>query len=275
MSLDQTVVVTGASRGIGRSIALRLARDGARVAVVARDRQKLEALTAELPDARWMVLPADVTSPAEMRKVATEVHSTWGAPHLIVANAGRLQPIGPLWESDPDDWWRDVEVNLRGSYLSMRDFVPKMIEAGRGRVILFGGGGSTRVFPWVSAYAMSKAALLRLAETLDLELEGTGVHAFSVSPGFVRTDMTERFADTEEGRRFIPDLAAVLDRDGATPPEACAELICRIADGSLDGLHGRFLHAGLDLDRLDELAARADRIVDQEERILMLRGFSL
>jgi 3-oxoacyl-[acyl-carrier protein] reductase len=145
-----------------------------------------------------------------------------------------------------------------------------MIQAGRGRVILFGGGGSTRVFPWVSAYAMSKAALLRLAETLDIELEGTGVRAFSVSPGFVRTDMTERFADTDEGRRFIPDLAAVLDRDGSTPPEACAELVSRIASGDLD-----VLHAGIDLDRLDELAARAEEIIDNEERILMLRGFSL
>lgn len=275
MSLDQTVVVTGASRGIGRTIALRLAREGARVVAVARDREKLEALTTEAPDAEWMVMPADVTSRGEMRKLATEVLSVWGTPHLIVANAGRLEPIGPLWESDPDEWWRDVEVNLRGSYLAVRDFVPLMIQAGRGRVILFGGGGSTRVFPWVSAYAMSKAALLRLAETLDLELEGTGVHAFSVSPGFVRTDMTERFAETDEGRRFIPDLAAILDRDGATPPDACAELVRRIASGDLDGLHGRFLHAGLDLGRLDELAARADEIADNEERILMLRGFSL
>lgn len=275
MSLDQTVVVTGASRGIGRTIALHLAREGARVVAVARDREKLETLAAEVPDAEWMVMPADVTSRKDMRRLATEVLSVWGTPHLVVANAGRLEPIGPLWESDPDEWWRDVEINLRGSFLSVRDFVPLMVEAGRGRVILFGGGGSTRVFPWVSAYAMSKAALLRLAETLDLELEGTGVHAFSVSPGFVRTDMTERFADTEEGRRFIPDLAAVLDRDGATPPEACAQLVSRIARGDCDPLHGRFLHAGLDLDRLDELIARAGDIAANEERILMLRGFSL
>ena len=87
--------------------------------------------------------------------------------------------------------------------------------------------------------------------------------------------MTERFAETDEGRRFIPDLAAVLDRDASTPPEACAELVTRIARGDCDALHGRFLHAGLDLDRLEELLARAEEIADNEERVLMLRGFSL
>ena len=275
MSLDQTALVTGASRGIGRAIALRLAREGARVALVARDRTRLEELAAEVPGAEVLVLQADVTSADDMDSVRDRVLGTFGAPDLIVANAGRLVPIGPLWESDPAEWWRDVEVNLRGSFLSVHGFLPSMIEAGRGRVIFFGGGGSTRVFPWVSAYAMSKAAILRLAETLDLELAGTGVTAFSVSPGFVRTDMTERFAATEEGRRFIPDLAERLDRDHSTPPEACAELVARIASGDLDALHGRFLHAGLDLDRLDDLVRRAGEIADHEERVLMLRGFSL
>jgi NAD(P)-dependent dehydrogenase (short-subunit alcohol dehydrogenase family) len=275
MPSKQTVVVTGASRGIGRTIALRFAREGARVVLVARDRARLEELPAELPDGEFLVQPADVTSPEEMARVSESVLAIWGAPHLVVANAGRLGPIGPLWESDPASWWRDVEVSLRGSFLLVHGFLPPMVEAGRGRVAFFGGGGSTRVFPWVSAYAISKAALLRLAETLDLELEGTGVHAFSVSPGFVRTDMTERFAETEEGRRFIPDLAAVLDRDGATPPEACAELLVRIAKGDLDGLHGRFLHAGLDLSRLEELRGRAAEIARNEERVLTLRGFSL
>jgi len=273
MSSGQTIVVTGASRGIGRAIALRFASEGARVVLVARDQAKLEEIAAA--DGEFLVQPADVTSPAEMQKLAEQVLAVWGAPDLIVANAGRLEPIGPMWEIDPEEWWRDVEVNLRGSFLSMNGFLPSMVEAGRGRVVLFGGGGSTRVFPWVSAYAISKAALLRLAETLDLELEGTGVHAFSVSPGFVRTDMTERFAATDEGRRFIGDLAEVLDRDGATPPDACAELLVHIASGDLDALHGRFLHAGLDLDRLDDLRQRAQEIADNEERVLSMRGFSL
>jgi len=272
---NQIVVVTGASRGIGRAMAVRFAREGARVAMVARDQARLEALATELAGSKVLALAADVCDRNAMDKVCRRVLEDWGAPHLVAANAGRLDPIGPIWETDPDNWWKDVEVNLRGSFLSTRGFLPSMVEAGRGRIVLFGGGGSTRVFPWVSAYSMSKAAILRLAETIDLELAGTGVSAFSVSPGFVRTDMTERFANTATGRKYIANLADRLDRDESTPPEACAELLVQIASGRLDALHGRFLHAGVDLDQLDTLCARADEIVDEEERILALKGFSL
>jgi NAD(P)-dependent dehydrogenase (short-subunit alcohol dehydrogenase family) len=272
---NQIVVVTGASRGIGRTMAIRFAREGARVAMVARDQARLDVVAAGLEGKNVLALAADVCDRQAMDVVCRRVLEEWGAPHLVVANAGRLEPIGPIWETDPDNWWKDVEVNLRGSFLSAHGFLPAMVEAGRGRIVLFGGGGSTRVFPWVSAYSMSKAAILRLAETIDLELAGTGVHAFSVSPGFVRTDMTERFANTAAGRKYIADLADRLDRDESTPPEASAELLVQIASGRLDALHGRFLHAGVDLDQLDTLCARANEIVDEEERILGLKGFSL
>jgi NAD(P)-dependent dehydrogenase (short-subunit alcohol dehydrogenase family) len=272
---SQIVVITGASRGIGRVMAVRFAREGARVAMVARDQARLGALATELGGNNVLALAADVCDRKAMDVVCRRVLEEWGAPHLVVANAGQLDPIGPIWETDPEIWWKDVEVNLRGSFLSARGFLPAMVEAGRGRVVLFGGGGSTGVFPWVSAYSMSKAAILRLAETIDLELTATGVRAFSVSPGFVRTDMTERFANTTAGRKYVADLAERLDRDESTPPEACAELLVQIASGRLDALHGRFLHAGVDLDHLDALCARANQIADQEERVLTLKGFSL
>lgn len=275
MSEGPIVVVTGASRGIGRAIASRFATEGARVVAVARDPGALRALAGEFDEGNVLPVAADVCDPGSMQALRDRVLAERGQPDLVVANAGRLEPIGPLWEADPDSWWKDVEVNLRGSFLTVHSFLPSMIEAGRGRVVLFGGGGSTGLFPWVSAYAISKAALLRLAETLDHELEGTGVCAFAVSPGFVRTDMTERFAATEAGRRYIGDLARRLDEDEASSPEYCAELLVRINRGDLDGLRGRFVHATADADRLDELAARATEIVDADERVLTMKGFAL
>ena len=274
---ERVAVVTGASRGVGHAIARRLAADGARVVLVARDGEALEDVAGKIRREGGQALPvaADVTDRAAMEAVAARTRENWGTADLLVANAGLLSQIGALWRSDPDGWWRDVEVNLRGSYLLCRVFLPDMVEAGRGRVVLFGGGGSTRPFAGATAYATAKAGMLRLAETLDQELDDTGVRCFAVSPGFVRTGMTEPFGASEEARRWLGFLADRLERGETTPPEACAELVARIGAGDLDGLHGRFLHAAQDLERLDELQARADAIADDDERVLVMRGFSL
>lgn len=270
----QVAVVTGASRGIGRVIAERLAAEGARLQLVARDAQALREIAAPLQarGTEVLVSAVDVTDPAAVDEAAAQAHARWGAVDLVVANAGLLTQIGSTWELDPDGWWRDVEVNLRGSFNTCRAFVPAMVERGRGRVILFGGGGSTSAFTGASGYAVAKAAVARLAETLDLELGETGVHCFAVSPGFVRTDMTLPFATTEAGRHFMGDLAERLDQGTTTPPDRCAELVVQIANGSLDALHGSYLHAAADLDRLDALRADADGIRRRGERVLAMRG---
>lgn len=267
-------VVTGASRGIGRVIAERLAAEGARVQILARDASALSALADELEGrgAEVLVSAADVTDAVALDRAAAEAHARWGRTDLVVANAGLLTQIGATWDLDPEAWWRDVEVNLRGAFHTAHSYLPAMRERGSGRVVLFGGGGSTAAFPGASGYAVAKVAVARLAETLDLELEGSGVHSFAVSPGFVRTEMTVRFAETEAGRRFMGELAERLDRDQTTPPQSCAELVVQIASGSLDALHGMYLHAASDLDRLDELRARAPEIRARGERVLSVPG---
>jgi NAD(P)-dependent dehydrogenase (short-subunit alcohol dehydrogenase family) len=270
----QHAVVTGASRGIGRVIARRLASEGASVQLIARDGDALRTFAAELAEegAEVLASPLDVTDSAALAEAAREARRAWGDIDLVVANAGLLTQIGPTWQLDPEGWWRDVEVNLRGSFNTCRAYVPAMVERNRGRVVLLGGGGSTSVFVGASGYAVAKTAVARLAETLDLELHATGVHAFAVSPGFVRTDMTLPFASTEEGRRFMGDLAERLEHGETTPPEDCADLVVRIADGSLDPLHGFYLHADADRHRLDDLLADAEGIRERGERVLLVHG---
>ncbi len=174
-------LVTGGGRGIGRALARALTREGWTVAVTGRDGAVLQD-AVDAGDAAT-ALPGDTTSWDDVSAAAS------GELDLVVANAGRFATGGPLWESDPDDWWRDVEVNLRGVALLARAALPGMVARGRGRFVALGSGFGNASAPHGSGYGVSKAAVHRLVESLADELAGTGVSAFTLSPGRVRTDM--------------------------------------------------------------------------------------
>ena len=203
-------LVTGVTRGIGRSLVEHLVADGWDVAAVARDEAALGALAAAW-DGRVTPYAADVTDGPRLAEVAAQV----GDLDLVVANAGALLGAGAVWESDPDSWWRGVEVNLRGVYLTLHAVLPRMIARGSGRIVVLASGIGTGPSPYDSGYGASKAAVLHLASTVEAELAGSGVHVFPVSPGMVRTDMT-RFPD--ELTRHLPEMADIPD-DRFTPVE--------------------------------------------------------
>jgi len=233
----RTALVTGGGRGLGRAIARSLSQDGWRVAVTGRDAAVLDEAVAA-GDAH-LALPGDATD-----RDAVVVAVAQAQPDLVVANVGRFGTGGPLWESDPDDWWRDVEVNLRGVQLALWAALPAMVARGSGRVVALGSGFGNTSAAHGSGYGVSKAAVHRLVESVAAELAGTGVTAFSVSPGRARTDMTLAFPPgfTEANPAFLEPPA-----DGWAPPEAVAALVRRIATGELDALTGRFLHITTDL----------------------------
>ncbi len=272
----QVGIVTGASRGIGRAIAVELAGRGMRVALLARAREDLERVATEIGDAGGEALaaPADVTDLASLREAVDAVRGTWDRIDLLVCNAGRLTAIGPLWLTDPDRWRGDLEVNLAGLYLTCRVVVPVMAEQGSGRVVNLVGGGTHRPFPFVSSYAAAKSAVMRLTENLDSELQltGTPVSAFAVTPGFIHTDMTERFRSSEAGRRWMGFMAERLERGEDTDPGHAARLIAAIAAGRLDRLRGRFLSAPQDEPELEALIAGAASLAGTDERRLRIQG---
>lgn len=227
-------LVTGVTRGIGRSLVEHLVDGGWQVVAVARDGQALRERATEWGPA---VVPyaADVTDGPRLAQVADEA----GDLDLVVANAGALLGAGAVWEGDADAWWRGVEINLRGAYLTLRAVLPRMVERGSGRVVLLASGIGTAPSPYDSGYGASKAAVLHLATTVQVELAGTGVRVFPVSPGMVATDMT----------RFPPELTRHLPQYADIPPEQFTpvqrllELVDAIAAGDLDPLAGRFVHA--------------------------------
>jgi NAD(P)-dependent dehydrogenase (short-subunit alcohol dehydrogenase family) len=249
--LSGVALVTGGGRGIGRGIALELAAAGMRVAVSARTGSEVEE-TAR--DAGGLAVAADVSRQDDVERMVATVEAELGPIDLLVNNAGISVWEGSAWELEPAAWWRVFEVNTLGPYLVARAVIPGMIERGRGRIVNTGSGAGYLPGSSNTAYSASKAALYRFGEALALQLEPHGIPVFTISPGLVRTAMTED---------AFPDDAPW------TPPELAPRLVRELASGRLDRLSGRYIHA--EHDDVDDLAVRADEIVANDLNTIRLR----
>ena len=238
-------LVTGGGRGLGLEAARALTRAGWSVAVTGRDGAALDAVVVAGDAA--LALPGDATDATAVAAAVGRTRTELGPVDLLLVNAGAFAAGGRIWESDPDTWWRDVEVNLRGPALALHAVLPAMVARGSGRVVVMGSGFGTVPSPGASAYATSKAAVLRLVDSVAAELSGTGVVLLAVSPGMVPTDMTRGFP---EGFLALRPELREPPADAWTPASAMTGLLLRIADGELDALHGRFVRARDDVDAL-------------------------
>jgi len=239
-------LVTGGGRGIGANVARALAGDGWSVVVAARTRGEIDEVAREIGG---RAVELDVASRESVERAVAEA----GDVDLLVANAGIASRDSRSWETDPDEWWRTFEVNVRGVYLCVRAVVPGMIERGGGRIVITGSGAAYLPGSSNAAYSASKAAVWRFGEVLAAQLEEHGIPVFVISPGLVRTAMTEEFGDNAPW----------------TPPELAPELVRKLATGRYDALAGRYLHA--EHDDVDELLARADEVRELDLNTIRLR----
>lgn len=232
-------VVTGASRGIGRALVESLVHSGWRVGALARSAPRLAELASSLPSGSVLPLVADVTDRVAMAEAFAAVGALWRIPDLVVANAGVLRAVGSTWELDPQDWWDDLQVNLFGVVTTLHVALPGMLARGSGRFIAVSSGMGANPSPWSSAYGASKAAVTHLVGSVGRELAGTGVAAFAISPGMVRTQMTDW---PDELLAHRPELAK-LPESAFLPVERVCELVADLASGRYDVMSGRFIHA--------------------------------
>jgi NAD(P)-dependent dehydrogenase (short-subunit alcohol dehydrogenase family) len=189
-----------------------------------------------------------------------------------VNNAGSYQAIGPVQEVSSDAWLTDIAVNLCGVFLCSNVVLPRMLPRKKGYVINIIGGGTASPIKYGSAYGSSKAAVMRLTETMAMELEGTGVKVFALSPGLVRTALVDHQIDSPEGQHWLADrLNAMFDEGRGVPPTIAAKMSVEIVSGKLDKLVGRAIRA--DRDDADELARQADGIVENDLRVLRMVGY--
>ena len=177
----QVALVTGGGRGLGPVIARELAAAGAAVAVMARSENELANTVATIVAAggRAIAVRADVTDRAAVDAAVQEAERGLGPVDLLVNNAAQARALGEVWQVDPEEWWRDVEVNVRGPFLCARAVLPGMVTRQRGRIINVTSGAGARPGPGMSGYAVSKAGLMRLSDSLAAEVAGSGVSVFS------------------------------------------------------------------------------------------------
>jgi acyl-CoA synthetase (AMP-forming)/AMP-acid ligase II/NAD(P)-dependent dehydrogenase (short-subunit alcohol dehydrogenase family) len=280
LDLTGTVaLVSGGGRGLGRLIAQRLARHGASVALLARSRNELAVVVQEIERAGGVAVAAvaDITDEAATTAALAEIRERLGHIGLLVNNAGVAGPVGQLWELDLTSWWRVIEVNLGGSFTLTRMVLPDMIAQGRGRIINITSNAGVYRWPLMSSYVASKAALVKLTETLATETRPYGVSIFSVDPGLLPLGLSDaalgRSADagTAEGRVFSWIRDRLASGHGADPQRA-VRLIVELAHGRGDRLSGRHLTVA---DNLDTLIEHIDEIERDDLHTLRLRSAEL
>lgn len=257
----QVAIVTGGGRGLGRAYALALAAAGAAVAVTARTAAEIESVAQAIEQngGRALAIAADVTDQNTVTQMVTAVEQNLGPVDLLVNNAGVLRAIAPIAEIEADDWWREVEINVRGPFLCMQAVLPGMIARRRGRIINLASAAGLGPLVGGSAYCLSKAALIRLSEQLALETKEQGIAVFAIHPGTVRTPMNEHLHNSElVGQRvpWVQQWIRQLYVDGQdTPIERSVNLVLQLASGKADGLSGCYLDVDADLDALINRAA--------------------
>jgi NAD(P)-dependent dehydrogenase (short-subunit alcohol dehydrogenase family) len=268
--VGQVAVVTGGGRGVGRAIAEDLAAAGAAVAVTARSGDQLAETVRRIRGAggRAAAYPADVTDRAAVEGAVAHTEGELGPVDLLVNNAGAVTALGPFWETDPDVWWRDAEVHVRGAVLWTRAVLPGMVARRRGRIVNVVSGAGAQATPYLSAYACAKAALMRLTDSLAAEVASHGVTVFAASPGPVRTALLEATAASPVGRRWLPQFAKMLADGRDLSPARAVRLVRFLAEGRADALSGRYFHAS---DDPAALVGRAEEIVREDLHTVRLR----
>jgi NAD(P)-dependent dehydrogenase (short-subunit alcohol dehydrogenase family) len=251
------VLITGGGRGVGRLIALRLASEGAVVALAARSPDELEDVAVQIRKTGGSVVTfvADVTDLVAVRRMVESIENETGPIDVLINNAGIVGPIGNTWDCAWDAWWRTIEINLGGTMAFSKAVIPAMTARRRGRIVNMVSHAGAFRWPTVSAYSVSKAALIRFSENLALECHPFGLNVFAYHPGMLPLGMTSAAAALQassqpaEARVGNWCLAQLESDKLASPDEAVTRLV-QLLSGEYDDLSGRYITVGDDLDTL-------------------------
>lgn len=242
---DTHILITGASRGIGRELSFTLSRAGAAVGLVARHAGALLETAGQIQAHGGRAFPvvADVSRPEAIAPAVRQAQATMGSIDILINAAGQQAPIGAFAHNDLTAWEHNFQVNLFGPARLIQAVLPIMMGQGHGKIINFSGGGATAPRPHFSAYAASKAALVRLTETLAAELKPYNIQVNAVAPGAVNTRMLAEVIAA--GERAGPEYPQAVQRaqTGGTPVALICDLVRFLASPASGGLTGKLISA--------------------------------
>jgi NAD(P)-dependent dehydrogenase (short-subunit alcohol dehydrogenase family) len=247
------VLVTGAGRGIGKRLAIGFATAGARVGLLARSKAELDLAHLEIEHAGGVAvrIRADVTDFEQMCAAVDRMRVQYGGVHVLVCAAAVQGPIGPFVETLPKAWGDAVHTNLVGVMNSCRAVLPHMIERRSGKIIILSGGGAVTPRPNFSAYAASKAAIVRLAETLAEEVRDHNIQVNCMGPGGTYTNMTDEILRAGERAGWKEQEDALNVRQtGGIAPEKQIQLALFLASEQSNHISGRVIHVNDDWKKL-------------------------
>lgn len=260
-------IITGANQGLGLEIARKFVLAGADLMLCARNASMLEDARAELAGLasvgqRIVTQVADVSMESDVHHVVAQTLELLGGCHILVNNAGVYGPKGEIESVDWADWMKAIEINVYGSVLMSRAVLPHFKAQGYGKVIQLSGGGATNPLPRISAYAVSKAAIVRYAETLAEEVRGTGIDVNSIAPGALNTRMLDEIlqAGPEKVGQAFYERSVKQKETGGAPLDKGADLALFLASSASDGITAKLISAVWDdwehwPEHLDELSS--------------------
>jgi len=248
----RSAIITGASLGLGAAIAEQFAAEGAALMLCARNMGELDAQRAKLavayPHARVMAHRADVAKTEDVDSLFAAAASAFGKLDIVVNNAGVYGPMGSIEMVDWDEWVQTIAINLNGLVYCCRKAVEAFRRHRYGKIINLSGGGATNPLPGISAYAASKAAVVRFTETLALEVKELGIDVNAIAPGALATRLTDQLiaAGPDRVGASLHARMSKLAKEGGTPLSLGASLCVYLASSESDGLTGRLIAAQWD-----------------------------
>jgi NAD(P)-dependent dehydrogenase (short-subunit alcohol dehydrogenase family) len=263
---DKVSIITGGSQGIGKAVAAEFAREGSHLVLNSRTEADLQAAKHEIEASSSVqieVFPADVSRPEETEDLVRFALAKFNTIDILVNCAGLQAPIGLVTDNDTHVWLKTINVNLGGTFLCIRAVLPVMMKKKYGKIINLSGGGAVSPRPRFSAYSASKAAVVRLTETLAEEVKPYNIHINAIAPGAINTRLLDEVLAAGEAAGEAELAKAIKQKqEGGVPPQKVAELAVFLASSESDGLSGKLI--SLLWDNWRDIPRRLDTIMSSD-----------